>query len=110
LTEALARELAARASLRAKGGERETRTDSSRNGGDDPVLVSIMQSLKGNTARKCNLALGRCGTFWEHESFDHVVRNQEEWGRIVDYVLNNPVKAGLVKNWQDWKWSYRRQP
>lgn len=114
LTEEMARRLAnkriaERARLRARGGERKTQTESLRNGGDDPVLASIMQSLKGYTARQCNLLLERRGTFWEHESFDHVVRNPQEWERIVAYVLNNPVKARLVKNWQDWEWSYRRQ-
>ena len=74
------------------------------------VLASIMQSLKGWTARQCNLALNRRGQFWQHESFDHVIRNQAEWERVVNYVVSNPVKAGLVKDWEIWKWSYRRQP
>ena len=74
------------------------------------ALASIMQSLKGWTARQCNLALKRQGQFWQHESFDHVIRNQAEWERIVNYVVSNPVKAGLVRDWQNWKWSYRRQP
>lgn len=73
------------------------------------ALASIMQSLKGWTARQCNMALNRSGQFWQHESYDHVIRNQAEWERIVNYVINNPVKAGLVAHWQDWKWSYRRQ-
>lgn len=72
------------------------------------ALASIMQSLKGWTARACNLALGRDGQFWQHESFDHVVRNQAEWERTVRYVVNNPVKAGFVEHWRDWKWSYCR--
>ncbi len=67
-----------------------------------------MQSLKGYTARQGNLALGRRGAFWQHESFDHVVRDRAEFGRIINYVLNNPVKAGLVNHWQDWKWNYCR--
>ncbi|HEX3228542.1 MAG TPA: hypothetical protein VHQ95_06220 [Pyrinomonadaceae bacterium] len=71
-------------------------------------LASIMQSLKGFTAYKCNRLLGREGEFWAHESFDHFVRDHEEWMRIMAYVLNNPVKAGYVSQWQDWKWSYRR--
>ena len=74
------------------------------------VLASIMQSLKGWTARQCNLALNRRGQFWQHESFDHVIRNQAEWERVVNYVVSNPVKAGLVKDWESWKWSYRRRP
>ena len=71
-------------------------------------LSSIMQSLKGYTARKANLLLERSGVFWQRESYDHVVRDENEWRRIITYVLNNPVKAGLVDTWEKWKWSYCR--
>lgn len=72
------------------------------------TLSSIMRSLKGYTARKANQRLGRSGAFWQHESYDHCVRNSNEWQRIMTYVLNNPVKAGLVDNWEKWEWSYCR--
>jgi putative transposase len=69
-------------------------------------LEKIMQSLKRHTARQANLILGRQGAFWQAESYDHVVRDAGEFERIVGYVLKNPVKAGLVDQWQDWPWSY----
>ncbi len=72
------------------------------------TLSSIMHSLKGYTSFKCNRILGREGEFWAHESYDHWVRDAAEWKRIIAYVLNNPLKAGYVKHWQDWKWNYRR--
>ncbi|MYA68703.1 hypothetical protein F4009_21085 [Candidatus Poribacteria bacterium] len=71
-------------------------------------LSSIMQSLKGYTARKANQLLGRSGVFWQRESYDHVIRDASEWRRIITYVLNNPVKAGLVDTWEKWQWSYCR--
>ena len=71
-------------------------------------LSSIMHSLKRNTAKRANEVLSRSGSFWEHETFDHYIRNQGEWKRIVRYVLSNPVKAGLVKTWQEWPWNYVR--
>ena len=71
-------------------------------------LSSIMQSLKGYTAHKANHLLGRSGAFWQRESYDHVVRDASEWQRIITYVLNNPVKAGLVDSWEKWQWSYCR--
>jgi putative transposase len=74
----------------------------------DQSLSTIMQSLKGYTSFKCNRLLGLEGEFWAHESYDHWIRDDDEWQRIVAYVLNNPIKAGYVKHWQDWKWSYRR--
>jgi len=74
---------------------------------DHPGLSRIMHSLKGSSARECNLILSRAGQFWEHESFDHFVRDGKFFATI-SYVLNNPVKAGLVKDWQEWRWNYCR--
>jgi REP element-mobilizing transposase RayT len=72
-------------------------------------LASILQSLKGYTARKCNELLTREGEFWAHESFDHYIRDAEEWLRIRAYILNNPVKARLIDSWEAWKWNYKRK-
>jgi REP element-mobilizing transposase RayT len=72
-----------------------------------PGLSKIMHSLKGRTARERNLIIGRTGSFWEHESFDHVIR-QGKFDKTILYVLNNPVKAGLVDYWEDWRWNYCR--
>jgi len=69
-------------------------------------LTDTLKRLKGRTARFCNLVLGRSGTFWHAESYDHVIRNAQEQERILWYILNNPVKAGLVEKWDDWKFSY----
>ena len=69
-------------------------------------LSSIMHSLKSYTAQKANQILGRSGAFWQEESYDHCIRNPDELHRIITYVLNNPVKIGLVKKWKEWKWNY----
>ena len=66
----------------------------------------ILQSLKRHTARKANLILHRGGAFWQEESYDHVIRDGEELERTIWYVLNNPVKAGLVESWEQWQWTY----
>jgi REP element-mobilizing transposase RayT len=72
------------------------------------ALPAIMQSLKGYTARQANQMLNREGQFWQHESYDHIVRNAAELRRIRIYILNNPVKAGLVSCPEEWPWSYSR--
>ena len=46
------------------------------------------------------------GSPWQHESYDHVIRDGPELGRIVRYIVNNPVVAGLCGNWEDWHWTY----
>jgi putative transposase len=71
-------------------------------------LSKIMHSLKSYTAHECNKILERTGQFWEVESFDHTIR-AGKFEKTINYVTQNPVKAGLVKNWQDWKWSYKRK-
>ena len=75
----------------------------------DYPLTDAMRLLKGSTAALCNRQLGRRGAFWEHESYDHIVRNDDEFDRIVDYILMNPAKAGLVNEWQKWPYSYWRE-
>ncbi len=65
-----------------------------------------MQSFKGYTAHKANRLLCRKEAFWQHESYDHWVRDENELARIVKYIINNPVKAGLVEHWEDWPWTY----
>ena len=64
-----------------------------------------MQSHKSFTAKKSNTILQLTGQFWEAESYDHIVR-EGEFDKIVNYILLNPVKAGLVKQWEDWKCTY----
>ena len=76
--------------------------------GTTQSLTKMMHSLKGRVARKANLFLGQSGKFWQHENYDHVVRNDAELKRIVRYVVNNPVKASLVEKPEDWKWTYSK--
>ena len=69
-------------------------------------LSRIMHSFKRRTAHEANLILGRTGAFWQHENYDHFARNEKELEGIIKYVLYNPVKAKLVAEQTDWKWSY----
>ena len=70
-------------------------------------FFKTLQSLKARTARRCNELLGRMGSaFWQAESYDHYVRGAAEMNRIVAYILNNPVKAGLVEDWTHWPHTY----
>ena len=77
-----------------------------REDGSHLALSSIMHSLKLYTALRANRLLEREGDFWQHENYDHVVRNEAERERIVNYVINNPVNAGLVDQAQDWPWTF----
>jgi len=69
-------------------------------------ISKIMQSIKRISARKSNLILNRSGKFWQDESYDRWIRNDKELYYIIKYILLNPVAAGLVENWEDWKYTY----
>lgn len=68
-------------------------------------LAKILQGIKGFTARQINRCLGRKGTFWQDESFDHLIRNERDWLDKFTYIHDNPVKAGLVIKPQDYPFS-----
>jgi len=69
-------------------------------------LFKIMHSLKRYTAFEANRLLNREGSFWQREYTDRIIRNEEDLVYHIDYTLNNPVKANLVKHWKDWSYSY----
>jgi REP element-mobilizing transposase RayT len=63
-------------------------------------LPDILHSWKSFTAHEANKAVKRKGQFWEEEYYDHLIRDEADYVRCVEYVLANPEKAGL----EDWKW------
>jgi len=74
-------------------------------------LAKIARLFKGATSRQANLLLGCTGShIWQDESFDHWVRNPEEWRKIRAYIENNPVAAHLVARAEDWPWSSASYP
>ncbi|HLG40794.1 MAG TPA: hypothetical protein VI461_14040 [Chitinophagaceae bacterium] len=73
---------------------------------NSPMLYVILQNHKRFTAVKCNKILNCSGQFWAEESFDTIIRNESHFYNVLRYIINNPVKAGLVDKWNDWKWTY----
>ncbi|MDB6147469.1 MAG: hypothetical protein JWO45_1133, partial [Spartobacteria bacterium] len=41
---------------------------------------------------------------WQDGFFDHLIRHSESYGQKWDYVRENPARAGLIANVNDWKW------
>ncbi len=72
------------------------------------LLAAIMHSLKSYTAHEANKILNRGGQFWQHESYDHWVRDDDEMERVVDYINLNAVRAGLVKSPHEYPWCSAR--
>jgi REP element-mobilizing transposase RayT len=72
-------------------------------------LERLLQGIKGFTSYQINqLQDARGRTLWQDESFDHWTREEVELIRIIQYVENNPVAAGLCACPEDWLWSSAR--
>lgn len=69
-------------------------------------LEPLMEKHKRFTGREINKYLGRTGVrVWEPQVFDRDVR-PNKWGTVFWYILNNPVKAGLCENYEEWPGNY----
>lgn len=74
---------------------------------DYKPLFRIMQRIKSKSAIGLNRMRGTQGQpVWEKETYDRYMRDEAHSDRTIEYILNNPVKAGLVKKWQDWPGNY----
>jgi len=61
-------------------------------------LARITKAIKGTSAHMINRQLGRPGRVWQEESFDRVLRVSEKLDEKIAYILDNPVRKGLVSS------------
>ena len=74
------------------------------------TVGKIMHSWKRHTARQANRLLHRTGgAFWALDYYDRFIRDEPHFLRAVDYIHQNPVKAGLCSKAEDWRWSSARR-
>jgi putative transposase len=66
-----------------------------------PPLWKWVKALRGALTKQLRKTSG-LGTHWEKDFFDHVLRSQESYLEKMEYVRQNPVRAGLVKRPEDW--------
>ncbi len=74
-------------------------------------LSEMLQGIKSVSAHEANRLLRRQGEFWQKESYDHLIRDDADRARCVEYIAQNPVKAGLAKTAEEFRFSsaYRVQ-
>jgi REP element-mobilizing transposase RayT len=60
-------------------------------------LSRIMKGIKGVSAHKINQRRKTSGIIWQDESWDRVVRDAGEFEEKLQYMADNPLKAGVVK-------------
>ncbi|MGB9298974.1 MAG: transposase [Anaerolineae bacterium] len=74
--------------------------------------VSILQFVdryKGRTTNE-SWKFGWKGKLWQPRHYDHVVRRDEDLGVIALYLMQNPVRRGLVERSEDWPWGGQMNP
>lgn len=69
-------------------------------------LNEIMGYIKGRSSFQIKRRLDRKGRFWQKDSYDRYIRNEKELYDTVNYIIQNPVSAGLVKRWEDFPYTY----
>jgi len=71
--------------------------------GKPVYLQDILQSVKRFSANQLNNSEHTKGTVWQRESYDTTIRDDLHLYNAINYTLDNPVVAGLVRNWWEWK-------
>src|SRR5437867_3864944 len=68
-------------------------------------LSKLLHSWKILSSKRANALLGRSGQLWQEDYRDRYMRDEEHYWKTVRYIENNPVKAGLVKSPEQWRFS-----
>jgi REP element-mobilizing transposase RayT len=68
---------------------------------EQATLSRWIKSLK-NSLSKSLRSIGHSPPHWQKGFFDHVLRSAESYSQKWEYVRDNPVRARLVKTWEEW--------
>jgi putative transposase len=69
------------------------------------TLSRAVQRMKWQAARGLNRHRGTWGVVWQHQFWDRFVRHAKEFNQRLTYMHLNPVRKGLAKRPEDWRWS-----
>ena len=65
----------------------------------------VFESVGASFARWHNQKYGNKGAFWDQRYYNLPIHTRRQFVNCAAYIFNNPVKAGLVENPQDYEWS-----
>jgi REP element-mobilizing transposase RayT len=70
-------------------------------------LIDLLNQWKSFTANLLKKK-GVERSCWQRSFYDHALRKEEDIQQVAEYIVNNPVRAGLVKEWRDYPFSWHR--
>jgi REP element-mobilizing transposase RayT len=69
---------------------------------DMKLFVKVFKQKTGYLYNKESDMTGNGGKMWQSSYYDHVLRSDEDTYEVLKYILNNPVRKGLVNNYTDY--------
>ena len=81
--------------------------------GNKQTLPAAMNSFKGFTGKKIRDLAGHTGQVWQRQYYDHGIRNEDDLNDIIIYCYENPVRARLVgqpDEYPFWKCRFEIEP
>jgi REP element-mobilizing transposase RayT len=69
-------------------------------------LPQITHSIKSYSANRIQKLLNIKGSIWQDENYDRIIRDENEYLEKMKYIINNPLKPGLVGKPEDYKWLF----
>ena len=69
-------------------------------------LVRVIQAWKSYSTKMIQKHLKISGSIWQRSFYDHALRKEEDLGKVANYILENPVRKELVKDWRDYPYSW----
>jgi putative transposase len=67
-------------------------------------VLDLVNQFKGKSTRigwKCGIK----GSLWQRRSYDHILRKEEDLEETSKYIVNNPVRRGIVEEWAQYPFS-----
>lgn len=68
-------------------------------------VLDQVGNFKKYTTTQIWWKFGGIGQLWQKSSYDRVIRYNKSIEPVVNYILNNPVRKGLVARWEDYPYS-----
>jgi putative transposase len=72
-------------------------------------LINWVSAFKRYSTRNINGSYG-INPLWQKNFYDHVVRKEESLINVAEYILNNPVRKGIARVWEEYPYSRMVDP
>jgi REP element-mobilizing transposase RayT len=72
------------------------------------TLATCMQRFKSLSARALRAAGRSGGAVWQAGYYDHRLRSEGDLTKQARYIVENPVRKGLVCDWRDYPYAWCR--